>query len=245
MNPESNELLLRGAAELGLDVGTHLDTFAQLLDLLQEGNSRFNLTAIKSEQDIVLKHFVDSLSCLRGGMLEGGGQDGELHVLDLGTGAGFPALPLAIVRPDLHMVPADATRKKIEFVTATVHALALSNVRPVVGRAETLGHDPAHRGQYDRVVVRAVAALPVLTELALPLLKVGGLLVAQKGSLLDDELDSGRRVAGILGGVLEDIQTFDLPLSGDPRTLVCVRKVAPTPDRYPRREGVPAKSPLS
>ena len=240
MKAEGRELLLRGAAELGMDVTTHLEIFARLLELLQEGNSRLNLTSLNTEQDIVLKHFVDSLSCLRGGML-----DGELRVLDLGTGAGFPALPLAMVRPELQMVPVDATRKKIEFVTATARALALSNVHPLVGRAETLGHDPAHRGQYDRVVVRAVASLPVLTELALPLLKVGGLMVAQKGALQDDELASGRRAAGMLGGVLEDVQTFALPVSGDPRTLVCVRKTAPTPGKYPRREGVPAKSPLS
>ncbi len=240
MKAEGRELLLRGAAELELDVGTYLDTFARLLELLQEGNRRLNLTSLKSEQDIVLKHFVDSLSCLRGGML-----DGELRVLDLGTGAGFPALPLAMVRPDLQMVPVDATRKKIEYVVATAQTLALGNVHPLVGRAETLGHDPAHREQYDRVVVRAVASLPVLSELALPLLKVGGLMVAQKGSIPDDELVSGRRTAGMLGGVLEDVQTFALPVSGDPRTLVCVRKVASTPGGYPRREGVPAKSPLS
>ncbi len=245
MNDEGRELLLRGAAELGLEVSARLDTFAHLLDLLQEGNTRLNLTALRTEPDIVLKHFVDSLSCLRGGLLDGGGLDGELQVLDLGTGAGFPALPLAIVRPGLHIVPMDSTRKKIEFVMTTAHVLALNNVRPLVGRAETLGHDPVHREQYDRVVVRAVAALPVLTELALPLLRMGGLMVAQKGSLLDDELALGRRVAKMLGGVLENVQTFGLPMSGDPRTLVCVRKTAPTPDKYPRREGVPAKSPLS
>ena len=245
MNAEGRELLLRGAAKLGLEVGAHLDTFAHLLDLLQEGNTRLNLTALKTEPDIVLRHFVDSLSCLRGGLLDGGGLDGELQVLDLGTGAGFPALPLAIVRPKLHIVPMDSTRKKIEFVMATARALALNNVRPLVGRAETLGRDPAHREQYDRVVVRAVAALPVLTELALPLLRMGGLMVAKKGSLLDDELASGHRAARMLGGVLENVQTFGLPMSGAPRTLVCVRKTAPTPDKYPRREGVPAKSPLS
>ncbi len=245
MKAESRELLLSGAAELGLDVSAHMDRFARLLTLLQEGNSRLNLTALRTEQDIVLKHFVDSLSCLRGGILDNEGLDGELQVLDLGTGAGFPALPLAMVRPDLQMVPVDATRKKIEFVAATAQTLALSNVHPLVGRAETLGRDPAHRERYDRVVVRAVAALPVLMELALPLLKVGGLMVAQKGALQGDELDSGRRVAGMLGGVLEDALTFALPVSGDPRTLVCVRKVAPTPAGYPRREGVPARSPLS
>lgn len=244
MKSEGRDLLLRGAAELGLDVSAHLDTFARLLELLQEGNSRLNLTALNTEHDVVLKHFVDSLSCLRGRMLEGEGPNEGLRVLDLGTGAGFPALPLAIVRPGLQIVPVDATRKKIEYVAATAQALALGNVHPLVGRAETLGHDPAHREQYDRVVVRAVASLPVLTELALPLLRVGGVMVAQKGAI-QGELASGRRAAGMLGGVLENVLTFALPVSGDPRTLVCIRKVAPTPGGYPRREGVPAKSPLS
>ena len=244
MNRESNGLLLRGAAELGVEVGAHLETFAHLLALLQEGNARLNLTALKTEHDIVLKHFVDSLSCLRGGMLDGGGPDSELQVLDLGTGAGFPALPLAIVRPGLHMVPVDATRKKIAFVSATAQMLGLSNVRPLVGRAETLGRDPVHREHYDRVVGRAVAVLPVLIELALPLLKVGGLLVAQKGPIPDPELASGRRAAAVLGGVLEDVQSFSLPMSGEGRTLIYVRKTTPTPSKYPRLEGVPAKSPL-
>lgn len=245
MNPESRELLLRGSAELGVDIDRHLETFARLLELLQEGNARFNLTALRTEHDIVLKHFVDSLSCLRGGVLDGRGPDGNLCVLDLGTGAGFPALPLAIVRPELHMVPADATRKKIAFVSATAQMLGLDNVQPLVGRAETLGRDAVHREHYDRVVGRAVAVLPVLIELALPLLRVGGLLVAQKGPIPDHELASGRRAATALGGVLEDVQSFNLPVSGEGRALIYVRKTAPTPSKYPRLEGVPTKSPLS
>ena len=239
MTPEGQALLQAGAAELGLDIGGQQERFGLLLQLLQEGNARHNLTALKSESDIVLKHFVDSLTCLRGGFL-----DGPLRVLDLGTGAGFPALPLALMRPELHIVPVDSTRKKIEYVRATAEALGLTNVEPLVGRAETLGHDPAHRGAYDRVVVRAVAALPVLAELALPLLRQGGLLVAQKGPITDEELLAGQKAAGIVGGTVETVEPFELPVLRDPRTLVCIRKTRPTPKAYPRREGVPAKHPL-
>ena len=239
MNKESEALLLQGAGELGLDLGGQMPQFAQLLQLLQEGNARTNLTALKTESDIVLKHFVDSLTCLQGGHL-----NDEFSVVDLGTGAGFPTLPLAIVRPDLDFTPVDSTRKKIEFVRAAAQSLGLSNVRPLVGRAETLGQEPEHRGQYDRVVVRAVAALPILAELALPLLRVGGLLVAQKGPISLEELNAGRRAAGEVGGTVQEVEAFNLPMLGDARTLVVIEKVKATPGKYPRRVGVPGSQPL-
>ncbi|GGR02685.1 16S rRNA (guanine(527)-N(7))-methyltransferase RsmG [Deinococcus ruber] len=239
MTPEGHALLLQGGRELGLELTPYADAFARLLALLREGSARMNLTALREEPDIILKHFVDSLSCLRGGFL-----DGELRVVDLGTGAGFPALPLSIVQPLLQMVPVDSTRKKIDYVSATAASLGLNNVHPLVGRAEALGHDAAHRERYDRVVVRAVASLPALVELSLPLLRVGGLLVAQKGPITPDELEAGRKTAGVLGGVLEDVQAFELPVLNEARTLVVVRKTRPSPGKYPRREGVPAKQPL-
>ncbi|PTA67530.1 16S rRNA (guanine(527)-N(7))-methyltransferase RsmG [Deinococcus arcticus] len=239
MTPEGEALLRRGAAELGLQVDAQIPAFVQLMALLQEANRKVNLTALKTETDIVLKHFVDSLSCLRGEHL-----DGAQQVLDLGTGAGFPALPLALLRPEIPFVPLDSIRKKIDFVRAAAEALGLNNVQPQVGRAETLGRDPAHRESYDRVVCRAVAALPVLAELALPLLKPGGRLVAQKGPISEEELQAGRRAAGELGGRVTEVDAFTLPVLGDARTLIVVEKVGRTPKKYPRREGVPAAQPL-
>ncbi|WP_207795287.1 16S rRNA (guanine(527)-N(7))-methyltransferase RsmG [Deinococcus koreensis] len=240
MTPEGERLLREGLASLELDLTADMEqAFGRLLDLLQEGNRRLNLTALKSEADIVLKHFVDSATCLRGGYLKG-----PLRVVDLGTGAGFPALPLAILRPGLTLTPVDSIRKKIDFVRATAQALELPNVTPLVGRAETLAREPAHRARYDRVVVRAVAALPVLVELALPLLRVGGLLVAQKGPIEADELEAGGRAAHEVGGRVVDVDPFALPILGDGRTLVTVEKTRPTPERYPRREGIPAQQPL-
>lgn len=240
MTPEGQALLGQGAAELGLNVEGQLPQFEQLLDLLVEANSRVNLTALKTESDIVLKHFVDSLSCLRGGHLDGAG----VRVLDIGTGAGFPTLPLAIVRPEVAFTPLDSIRKKIDFVRSAAEALNLTGVTPLVGRAETLGRDPEHRERYDRVVCRAVAALPILAELGLPLLKPGGLLVAQKGPISEEELHAGRRAAGEVGGGVTEVDAFTLPVLGDARTLVVIEKVGPTPKKYPRREGVPNAQPL-
>jgi 16S rRNA (guanine527-N7)-methyltransferase len=239
VTPEGRALLLEGGAALGLDLTAQADAFAHLLALLTEGSAQVNLTALRSERDIVLKHFVDSLTCLRGGWLDGAGR-----VLDLGTGAGFPALPLALMRPNLQLVAMDATRKKIEFVARVAVALGLTNVQTLAARAETLGRDPAHREQYDRVVTRAVAPLPVLAELALPLLRVGGLLVAQKGPLAPEELDAGTRAAAEVGGEVRQVDAFALPVAGDARSLVVVEKAAVTPGRYPRREGVPTRKPL-
>lgn len=240
MTPEGIRLLRGGLASLNLPLSAEAErAFGQLLELLQEGNRRLNLTALKSEPDIVLKHFVDSASCLRGGHLEG-----SHRVVDLGTGAGFPALPLALLRPGLSLTPVDSIRKKIEFVRATAQELGLPHVTPLVGRAETLAREPGHRGQYDRVVVRAVAALPVLVELALPLLRVGGLLVAQKGPIEPAELEAGQRAAREVGGQVVEVDPFALPVLGDARTLVIVEKTRSTPERYPRREGIPAQQPL-
>lgn len=197
-----------------------------------------NLTALHSERDIVLKHFVDSLVCLKAGQWTEGAR-----VLDLGTGAGFPALPLAIVRPDLHITALDATAKKVAFVAQTARELGLG-VAGLSGRAEEVGRDPQHRGRYDVVVTRAVAALPILAELALPLLEMGGVLVAQKGQLTEEERTAGLRASAQVGGELAQEWQGTLPVLGDPRSLVIVRKVAETPATYPRRTGIPNKRPL-
>ncbi|MFC4454539.1 16S rRNA (guanine(527)-N(7))-methyltransferase RsmG [Deinococcus sonorensis] len=240
MTPDGEALFLQAAGQLGLDVAGQLPAFATFQRLLVEVGRHTNLTALLDEPDIILKHFVDSLSCTVGGHLTG-----ELTVLDLGTGAGFPGLPLAIQHPGLQLTLLDATRRKIEFVQQVTAALSLPNATALVGRAETLGRDASHRGRYDRVVTRAVSALPVLAELSLPLLREGGALLAQKGPIQPEELEAGQRVAELLGGELQTVERFTLPVLNDPRSLVVIRKVAATPERYPRREGVPAKHPLS
>jgi 16S rRNA (guanine527-N7)-methyltransferase len=240
MSAEGRQLFTEAAQTLGIDIAPHLDAFSTFQDLLIRTGRTTNLTSLLGERDIVLKHFVDSLTCLHSGWF-----DGPLRVLDIGTGAGFPGLPLAIVRPNLNFDLLDSTRRKIEFVDSVIRALELPNARGVLGRAEWLGRQPEARAGYDRVVTRAVSALPVLAELALPLLKEGGMLIAQKGPITEDELAAGRRALALLGGQLENVQALALPVLNDPRTLVCIRKIRPTPNKYPRLDGVPAKSPLS
>lgn len=239
LSAEGRLLLEQASREIVTLSSEQQAQFSALYELLLAGNQRLNLTALKTEQEIVLKHFVDSLTCLRGGWL-----DGTYQTLDLGTGGGFPSLPLAIVRPQLNLVPVDSIAKKIKFVRETAQALSLSWVNPLVGRAETLGQDKTHRAQYDRVVARAVAALPILAELALPLLREGGYFLAQKGALSDEELQAGHKAARELGGRIIEIESFCLPVLGDARTLVLIEKIAPTPAQYPRREGVPNSQPL-
>ncbi|AWN24383.1 16S rRNA (guanine(527)-N(7))-methyltransferase RsmG [Deinococcus irradiatisoli] len=239
MTPEGEALLLEAGRELGLDLSSALPRFAQLQRALLAGNAQLNLTALTSERDIILKHFIDSLTCGVDGWLPAGAQ-----IVDLGTGAGFPTLPLAITRPDVRFLAVDATRKKIEYVGRTAAELQLHNVQVLAGRAETLGRSPEHRERYGRVVTRAVAALPILAELGLPLLEIGGLLIAQKGPLAGEELEAGASAAEVLGGEVFHVKHFELPVLQDARSLVVLRKVRATPPQYPRREGVPNKQPL-
>ncbi len=238
LSPQGAALLLQGGEVLGLDLSPYLTQFGKLQTALLAGQKRMNLTALTSERDIIIKHFLDSLTCARSGYLQTTGR-----VFDLGTGAGFPSLPLAIVYP-LHVVAADATRKKVEHVAWAAEQVGLNNVTTLVGRAEALGRSEVYREQYQRVVTRAVAALPVLAELALPLLEVGGLLIAQKGPISAEELQAGGSAAAAVGGELLITERFELPILGDPRSLVVLRKVRPTPAKYPRREGIPNKEPL-
>lgn len=246
MTPEGEALLLQAGQALELDLAPHLSAFAQLQAALVLGNSQMNLTSLISEPDIILKHFIDSLTCdLEGWLRNTDPADTDsFPILDIGTGAGFPTLPLAIVYPQLSFLALDATRKKVEYVARTAAELGLSNVQVVTSRAETLGRDPAHRQHYSRIVTRAVAPLPILVELCLPLLKIGGLLIAQKGPVTDAEMQAGQQACAELGGELFHVKHFELPVLSDPRSLVVIRKVSDTPEQYPRREGVPNKQPL-
>ena len=239
LSPEGRRLLLEGGKALGLDLEPHLEAFSLLYDLLMEGNRRVSLTALRTEREVVAKHFLDSLSLLLLPLWEG-----PLRVLDLGTGAGFPGLPLKIVRPALEVVLLDATRKKVAFLEEAVAALGLKGAFPLWGRAEEVAHLAEHREAYHRVTARAVAHLCVLAELGLPFLRPGGVMVAQKGPRVGEELASLPRALGLLGGTLREVRALRLPFLEEERALVVLAKEAPTPSAYPRRPGVPEKKPL-
>jgi 16S rRNA (guanine527-N7)-methyltransferase len=236
------EALINGArALLNLELTpAQLAAFQAYADELRAWNEKFNLTAITHPQDIQVKHFLDSLSAFK--VLPPGGA--RLSVIDVGTGAGFPGLPLKIVCPNLQLTLLEATGKKARFCEHVAQKLKLGGVTVVNARAEEIGLKPEHRERYDWAVARAVAEMPVLAEYLLPLVKRGGCALAQKGPDAPAETYAASRAIQKLGGELEQIVEVELPGVAEPRYLVVLRKVAATPSRYPRRPGMPAKSPL-
>lgn len=205
-------------------------------DLLIDENKRQNLTRITDPEDAAEKHFIDSLTVA-------GFIDNCARVADVGCGAGFPALPLAIVRPDISIVPIDSTSKRIAFVKRAAEALGLENVFPLAARAEELGRKEGYRQSFDVVTARAVASLNVLSEYCLPLVKLKGKFIAMKANA-DEELEDAKKAIAALGGAVLGIERLSLPLSGAQRELVVIEKIKNTPPAYPRSGGVIAKRPL-
>lgn len=202
-------------------------------------NQKFNLTAIRDAEGIRSKHFLDSISCSRAW---GAAQPARL--IDVGTGAGFPGLVLKILYPAMRLTLVDSIGKKMEFCRHLATLLGMEGVDFVTGRAEEMGSNPTHRERYDWAVARAVAGLPVLAEYLLPLVKVGGGMLAQKGESGPAEAQTAEKAFHILGGRLRKLEPVILPGVTDERYLVIVDKVSTTPGQYPRRVGVPSKSPL-
>ena len=203
-------------------------------------NTRFNLTAITDSEGVQIRHFLDSLSCL----LALGNAGQEQSLLDMGSGAGFPGLPLKILRPALRLTLLESTRKKIGFLRHMVDLLELRDVTVIHARAEQIGHDPLHREAYDWVVARAVAAMPALAEYLLPLCRLGGYCLAQKGEGAAAEVSSAEMAISLLGGRLNRLVPVELPGLAETRHLIIIDKVARTPEQYPRRTGKPTKCPL-
>lgn len=217
-----------------------LRAFERYAELLIEANRRTNLTAITDPHEIRLKHFLDSLSCaLPLGTYPSG------RLADVGAGAGFPSLPLKIAFPALSVTLIESVGKKADFCRRVIAELGLEQAAVLTERAEQVGRHPAHREQYDWAVARAVAELPVLLEYLLPLLRVGGQAIAMKGAAGPAEAQASEPALGELGGRLVRALPVELPGVTELRHLVVVEKVSPTPERYPRRPGIPAKRPLS
>lgn len=237
---ELTAVLNAAAGGLGLKLtGGQLEQFEKFYALLVEANKSFNLTAITDEREVAIKHFLDSLTCQATVNL-----NGAPKIVDIGTGAGFPGIPLKIYRPGIILTLVESLEKRVKFLNDAVAALGLSETRVIHARAEDFCRDGEHREQYDLAVARAVAGLPVLAEYCLPAVKVGGLFVAMKGPKVEDETKAAKSALSILGGTLENVIQLRLPLSGDERNLVMVRKTGPSPAKYPRRAGMPQKKPL-
>lgn len=237
------ELLTRGMEELGLswDEG-QLEQFRVLFQELAEGNERANLTAITSWEEVQVKHFLDSLTLVTA---VGKDEIAGKAVLDLGAGAGFPGLAVKVMFPSVELTLAESVRKKTRFMEGAVGTLGLSGVTVLTGRAEALGHDPNLRGAFDLVLARGVAKLATLLEYCLPFCRVGGRVVAWKHGGIDEELAAGAGVSPILGGGVPSVHPVSVTGLTDDRILVVVEKEGQTPAEFPRRTGVPGKSPLS
>jgi 16S rRNA (guanine527-N7)-methyltransferase len=213
------------------------EVYARELTVWNE--SRVNLTAITEPLAIEMRHFLDSLSILKAVQIAT-----HAKVIDVGAGAGFPGLPLKIVCPSIHLSLLEATGKKITFLEHVVKALNLNHVKTVNARAEEAGQDPAHREQYDLVLARAVAHMPILAEYLLPLCKIGGRCIAMKGESAAAEVGLAENALRLLGGRLEQLIAVELPHVTETHYLVVIEKVAATPPHYPRHPGTPAKKPL-
>lgn len=231
-----------GLEELNITLtDEQIEQFLQYYEMLVEKNKVMNLTGITEYEEVIQKHFLDSLSLIR---VIPDIASQKLTVIDLGTGAGFPGIPLKIAFPELEITLMDSLNKRILFLQEVIDALGLKKVSAVHGRAEEMASNATHRQQYDLCVSRAVSNLAVLTEYCLPFVKKGGLFVSYKSADSDAEIQEGKKAISILGGKLTSVDKFQLPDSNLRRALVCIKKVKDTPKKYPRKAGTPAKLPL-
>lgn len=216
-----------------------LAQFETYYEMLIEWNNKINLTAITDKKEVYLKHFYDSISAAF--YID---TAKPLQICDVGAGAGFPSIPIKICFPHLQLTIVDSLQKRILFLDALAEALSLKNVSFFHDRAETFAQKEAHREQYDLVTARAVARMSVLSELCLPLVKKNGSFVAMKAASANEELAAAKKAIAILGGKVNSIHSFKLPLEESERNIIVIRKVKNTPKKFPRKPGIPNKTPI-
>lgn len=214
-----------------------LEQFFEYMELLIEWNEKMNLTAITDPEEIILKHFIDSITILKD-------IEDNSRVVDVGTGAGFPGIPLSIMNPTLKITLVDSLNKRLIFLQEVVNKLQLKNVEIIHARAEEFGQNKKYREGFDVATSRAVANLSTLSEYLVPLVKVGGKVVSMKAADAQEEINDARKAIEVLGGAIEKIDEFNLPQSDIGRTVITIRKQKQTPNKYPRKPGTPSKEPI-
>lgn len=239
MATELEQYLKIGADQLGIGIKEEeIKDFLNYYRLLVEENKKYNLTSIVDQKEVAIKHFVDSLACIKAFEFK------AKKVADIGTGAGFPGIPLKIIYKDMNLLLTDSVNKKVGFVQKIIDRLSLEGASVIQARAEEMGRQKAYRESFDVVVSRAVASMNILLEYCLPLVRVGGIFLSMKGPGADAEIVNAANALEKLGGEIIENKRIVLPVLGDERYLVLVKKIAPTPAAYPRRPGMPAKKPL-
>lgn len=232
------ELLASGCSEFNVSLDDKIDIFIKYKDLLLDWNNRINLTSITKEDEIIVKHFIDSIGVLKFVDLT------NKKIIDIGTGAGFPGIPLKIVNNSIDMTLLDSLNKRILFLKELVKELNLKNIQIIHGRAEDYGQNPKFREKYDICISRAVATLSVLSEYCLPFVKIGGHFISLKGPNIEQEIKEAEKAISVLGGKIEKIENFNLPYLKEQRNIIFIKKIKQCPSNYPRKAGKPSKQPI-
>lgn len=237
--------LQTSAAALGITLSeAQLAQFLTYYKMLIAWNEKMNLTAVTDFQEVLEKHFLDSLSLIHAVDLHAAAEKKPLRLIDVGTGAGFPGIPLKIAFPQLSVVLLDSLNKRIRFLHAVTEELGLTNITAIHGRSEELARSKEYRESFDLCVSRAVANLSTLSEYCLPFVRVGGLFLSYKGSEVDEEAETAEHAIHLLGGSIREIKRFSLPNTTYGRSLVVIQKKKNTPGKYPRKAGTPSREPL-
>lgn len=235
---EFKEIMISYAEKINIKfTEEQLEKFYQYMNMLLEWNEKINLTAIVEPKEVILKHFIDSLT-INKYLKE------NATLADVGTGAGFPGIPLKILRPDIKITLVDSLNKRINFLNEVIEKLNLEDIETVHSRIEDFGKNKSYREKFDYVTARAVANLAVLSEYLIPIAKIGGKCVCMKGSNVEEEIESGKKAINVLGGKIEKVDEFVLPDSDISRNVIILSKIKNTPARFPRKAGMPSKEPL-
>lgn len=232
--------LKTAAAEYGLNLTeSQISGFNRYYELLVEWNKKINLTAITEPKDVAIKHMIDSLSCYRDELFYE-----NASLIDVGTGAGFPGLPLKIFCPSLKLTLLDSLNKRVKFLQLVVDELGLKDVEVIHARSEEAARNGNYREKFDIATARAVARLPIICEYCLPFVKTGGVFIALKGRQYEDETEEARKAIKILGGEIERTVPIKLPEIDDKRAVIYIKKIKSTPKAYPRKAGTPERNPI-